>query len=329
MSYGNYLGGFSALPMLTPAEQEKKALKRAGNAIGLTFVLMEVGINFLILVCSICLQLSPAAWVLTDPLCDWVVQVIFTTLCFTFPFAICARMQRFRLGDLLPLRPVRKELLLPFIMLGLGCFAVGNYATDALYQIFSMIGLVPNIQTLVDLTGVGGFFIEMIAIAILPALCEEFALRGVVLGTTRRFGDGFAIFLSAAIFGLMHGNLVQIPFAFIGGLVLGYVVVATGSMWPAILIHLANNFMSFLADWVIQMASTLSNVIMFFYYLIFCVLGLIGFVLLLKRCPESFHLPPSQTVLRFSKKLSAFVATPGMILFIIMMGLKVLMVQFA
>jgi len=46
------------------------------------------------------------------------------------------------------------------------------------------------------------------------------------------------------IFGLFHGNLVQIPFAFIVGIVLGWVVTSTNSMLPAILIHFSNNLFS-------------------------------------------------------------------------------------
>ena len=73
--------------------------------------------------------------------------------------------------------------------------------------------------------------------AIVPAVFEEFAFRGVVLNKLRKFGDSYAIIMSAVLFGLMHGNLSQIPFAFILGLVIGFIAVKTNSIIPGILIH--------------------------------------------------------------------------------------------
>ena len=54
--------------------------------------------------------------------------------------------------------------------------------------------------------------------------------------------------MSSLIFGIFHGNFVQFPFAFIVGLVLGWVVVYTNSMLPAVLIHFCNNAFSVICD---------------------------------------------------------------------------------
>ncbi len=88
------------------------------------------------------------------------------------------------------------------------------------------------------------FFLSFIAIAVTPAIIEELALRGVVLQPLRRYGDKFAIVVSAMIFSLLHGNMEQIPYTFTAGLMLGYVAIATGSLWPGIIIHFINNAIS-------------------------------------------------------------------------------------
>ncbi len=85
------------------------------------------------------------------------------------------------------------------------------------------------------------FFISFIAIAVTPAIIEELAVRGVVLQPLRRYGDKFAIVISAMLFSLLHGNMEQIPYTFTAGLMLGYVAIATGSLWPGIIIHFINN----------------------------------------------------------------------------------------
>lgn len=77
--------------------------------------------------------------------------------------------------------------------------------------------------------------------AVVPALVEEFAIRGVIMQPLRKYGDRFALLMSSLIFALMHGNMVQIPFAFVAGIALGYFAMSTGSIWTSIAIHFANN----------------------------------------------------------------------------------------
>ncbi|MDR1465957.1 MAG: CPBP family intramembrane metalloprotease [Oscillospiraceae bacterium] len=88
-----------------------------------------------------------------------------------------------------------------------------------------------------------------VATAVFPAVTEEVLLRGVLLQPLRRqLGDGPAVLLAALLFALMHGNMVQAPLALVSGVALGYAVVLTGSLWPAILIHFFNNAGAVLSD---------------------------------------------------------------------------------
>ena len=79
-------------------------------------------------------------------------------------------------------------------------------------------------------------------IAILPAMCEEFAFRGFAYGGYRReCRPAGAILMSAFLFGLIHGNLNQFAYAFVIGIALALLVEATGSIWPSILVHFIIN----------------------------------------------------------------------------------------
>lgn len=98
-----------------------------------------------------------------------------------------------------------------------------------------------------DITTEASFFgsaVIIVTLAVIPAIVEEFCIRGVVMQPLRRFGDKFAIVVSAAIFSLLHGNLRQIPYTFAAGLIFGYVCIATGSLWPSVILHFVNNFYS-------------------------------------------------------------------------------------
>lgn len=93
-------------------------------------------------------------------------------------------------------------------------------------------------------TNIFDFFVYTIECAVVPALVEEFAVRGVIMQPLRRYGDRFAIVMSALIFALMHGNMLQIPVALIGGIALGYFAIATKSIWTSVAIHFANNLIA-------------------------------------------------------------------------------------
>lgn len=78
-------------------------------------------------------------------------------------------------------------------------------------------------------------------LSVSAGFCEEFFMRGYGIGLLRRFGvpKEVALVLTAAVFGCLH--LYEGPFAVlviaIWGLLFGYVLVRTGSLWPAILAH--------------------------------------------------------------------------------------------
>ncbi len=92
--------------------------------------------------------------------------------------------------------------------------------------------------------------------SILAPISEEILFRGYILRSLRPFGKRFAIFGSALLFGLFHGNLLQTPYALIVGLVLGYVTVEY-SIWWAIFIHGFNNLV--LADLLTRLTMNLPD----------------------------------------------------------------------
>ncbi|HJA41742.1 MAG TPA: CPBP family intramembrane metalloprotease [Firmicutes bacterium] len=95
------------------------------------------------------------------------------------------------------------------------------------------------------------YIISFTYIVVVGPIVEELVYRGGILMSLRRFGDKFAITVSAILFGLMHGNILQAIFATIVGFVLGYICVKTNSLRYCIIIHMLNNFVSLLlSDWI-------------------------------------------------------------------------------
>lgn len=84
--------------------------------------------------------------------------------------------------------------------------------------------------------------------SLLGPLSEEIVFRGFLLRSLEPYGKKFTIIISAYMFGLYHANLIQSPFAFLLGLVLGYTALTYGLKWSFAL-HVFNNFI--LGDFLI------------------------------------------------------------------------------
>ena len=83
----------------------------------------------------------------------------------------------------------------------------------------------------------------IISITIMAPLVEELLFRGAIQGHLLRKGMNpwAALFIASAIFGIIHMNPVQIPFAFAIGLIFGWLYYRTGSLVPGIVGHFINN----------------------------------------------------------------------------------------
>ncbi len=84
------------------------------------------------------------------------------------------------------------------------------------------------------------------AIGLLAPFAEEMFFRGMVFGWLRRWGFWLAAIISAALFGAAHGVNFVFPASFALGLLNAYAYEKSGSLWPAIVSHMAFNGTSLL-----------------------------------------------------------------------------------
>ena len=127
-------------------------------------------------------------------------------------------------------------------------------------------------------------WMNLIIIALLPAVVEEFIFRGLILNGYKRRNPLMAILLSSFLFGIMHMNLNQFSYAFVIGLIFGLLAYATGSLLPSILGHFIINGTSVVishmaADGTKEPVATEVKLEMFDYlyaYAIMAVIALVG-----------------------------------------------------
>ncbi len=179
---------------------------------------------------------------------QYLFDIIYSVFAIGMPFFIAGRIAYKKgLIDSIPMGKPKKAKMLPLILFGgFGLCLFGNIIISVLDSIFySVTGLeIETPELPIPKLSVVGILVYYVAIAVIPALIEEMALRGIIMQMLRRHGDGFAIIASAIIFGLMHCNLQQIPFAFLAGAIIGYAVIATESLWTGVIIHFMNNAFS-------------------------------------------------------------------------------------
>jgi membrane protease YdiL (CAAX protease family) len=98
--------------------------------------------------------------------------------------------------------------------------------------------------------GAADFVVSLAAIAVVPALCEEIMLRGVVLPSLKpALGAMGAVGASSLMFALYH-DPYRMPFTFVVGMGLGVLRVRTGALTSSALAHASLNTITFLAAWV-------------------------------------------------------------------------------
>ena len=86
---------------------------------------------------------------------------------------------------------------------------------------------------------------EFILSAILPGICEEFLHRGIMLHSAKKTSNPrYCLLISSILFGLTHLNINQFFYATILGALMGYVSLIADSIYPSIIIHFMNNFLS-------------------------------------------------------------------------------------
>lgn len=140
--------------------------------------------------------------------------------------------------------PKDKTKTLLLVLVGFGGCLLANYITGFLRAFAEGFGIYSDYTALEDPSNIMDVAMIFIGTSLIPPLVEEFALRGVLMQSLRKYGNLFAIITSAFVFGVFHGNAVQMPFAFLCGLVIGYAVIATESLWTGVIIHGLMNGMS-------------------------------------------------------------------------------------
>lgn len=231
---------------------------------------------------------------------------------------------------------VRQNELWALVFIGMSVAMISNIATNIIQTNFSFFGIENSVNMSENVTNPLEIILCIVSTAIVPAFAEEFAFRGIFMGTLRKFGDTFAIITSAIVFGAMHRNISQIPFAFLLGLVLAYVDCKTNSIIPSIIIHFLNNCYAVTLNILQSMKIFNDRVFMIIYFVLiaaFSILGLLSFFYLIKKDKNYFRITEkniqhsgsdSTILLTLKEKITASFVSPGILFVLIFFAILTL-----
>lgn len=135
----------------------------------------------------------------------------------------------------------------------------------------------------------------ILANSLLVPIAEEVVFRGLMFSRLQKAMPNVAVALiTSLLFGLVHGQLIWMLFAFVVGLVLSFVRIKTGSILPTIIMHVMINTYATLISYRIIVYTSYAV-----YYTLFAIGGLCIFAcvfLMLKACKDEKEAPSQATV---------------------------------
>lgn len=94
-----------------------------------------------------------------------------------------------------------------------------------------------------------GWSAVILFVCVQPAIVEELAFRGVILGALRGVvGTRDAVVVSSLMFAFLHLGILSFPHLFLIGLMLGFLRVRSGSLYPCMLMHFLHNLLVVLSE---------------------------------------------------------------------------------
>jgi membrane protease YdiL (CAAX protease family) len=177
-------------------------------------------------------------------------QVAFGTLLLALPAAaiLLARPGAAR-AALGPARPSRRSIAVSSLLAAaLWVGSIGLMETQSLVYPppAETLDLFRRLHAALAPSGILDGLVSVAVIAVLPALCEELVMRGLLLPSLAAVVAPLpAVVLTAGVFALIHFDPIRLLFTFVLGLVLGQLRVRTGSLWPPVVVHLTLNALTF------------------------------------------------------------------------------------
>ena len=166
--------------------------------------------------------------------------ILISSICVIFAFYLFhKRKKRNNISVAYRFNKIQANHIPYVITLGfMGClFSIG------FSSLFDLASLDPKMtETLSKLVVNNSIIITLLSVGLIGPVCEEIVFRGSIFkNLSDKLSIKWAIIIQAILFSAYHMNLVQAFPTLVLGLVTGFVVYYTNSIWSGIIVHILNN----------------------------------------------------------------------------------------
>lgn len=161
------------------------------------------------------------------------------------------------------------------------CFLLQFTAIMIMSLIINIIGTISGQEISTDLNTLTPYMIFMLLI--FNPIIEEFVFRKLFADKLLKYGELFYMLVSSFCFAIVHGvslGIPQIVYTFILGMIWSYLVVKTGNIKLAIILHSLSNLFGSIVS---QLLNSISTEVLGMYSMVMLLLGIIGFICFLKN----------------------------------------------
>lgn len=185
-------------------------------------------------------------------------SLLLSQLTILLPFVAYCVMKRQN-----PLKEIRFQKVKPISIFFAFLIMLFSYPVVVFLNMVSMMFVDNAVADIMPAVLDLGFLPGLFFMAVLPAFVEETIFRGMLYNTYSKYRPVAGIILSAVLFGLMHMNFNQMPYAIYLGLIMALMLEVTDSIVVPMVMHFTMNasssIMLFLSEGLLEATGETAN----------------------------------------------------------------------
>ena len=243
-------------PKTTIFKKIKKRYSWAWNCIGIQMLITQ-GLSFLLMIILTVILSAKTGANAASEIQKYTIPIAALCFCIGNPlsaFISLKATKAAKFSDYFKKPRISAGLVILAVLATLGISSVDSIIMNIFKSVFSASSeqLSDSISNGVFSENIVLSIVSIAYVCVLGPFFEELLCRGAIQSIGGHISPGFAVFISAFMFGIFHLNISQFYNAFLLGILLGYVTLRSRSLWPAVIMHIANNSLSVLEMVIIK-----------------------------------------------------------------------------
>ena len=167
---------------------------------------------------------------------DAIQLMLLSQILYLIPVIVFMAVNRIDPRKWMPFKPLKLSVIAMVVLYALLMIPVTSWL-----NLLSMLFVRNAFESSQAELAQNSLWINLVVMAVIPPICEEFTFRGLYYNGYRQRGVWCAVLGSALAFGLMHMNFNQFCYAFVLGIAFGILLEATGSIFATMTAHFVIN----------------------------------------------------------------------------------------